>query len=160
MNSRVKFAIVFTVGLAFVLVAAGISRDNTVFLPLALLLILFFAVFLYSLMTGIGGIYSICLGQPPVILLAMVNPVFSLGGELMVIVLGWGTEVRTWSTGEGYLVPGFLIAAGIIGTVLLIPAHVGSFPPLVLVLALAGTGVLLLNEQRITLRFKGGKDET
>jgi hypothetical protein len=160
MNSRVKFGIVFTAGLAFVLVAAGVSRGNTVFYPLAGLLILFFAVFLYSMKTGLGGVYSICLGQPPVILLSMVNPAFSLAGELVVIALGWGIEVRTWSAGEGYLVLGFLLAAGIVGTVLLIPAQVGLFPPLVLVLALAGTGVLVLNEQRITLMFKGGKDET
>lgn len=160
MNPRVKSVIILTAGLAFVLVAAGLSRENTVFLPLAGLLTLFFAVFLYSMKNGLGGVYSICLGQPPVILLAMVNPAFSLAGEIIVIGLGWGIEVRTWSAEEGYLVFGFLLAAGIIGTVLLVPIHVGLIPPLVLVLALAGTGILLLNEQRISLMFKGGKDET
>jgi hypothetical protein len=160
MNSRAKNTIILIVGLMFVLAAAAVSRESTVFLPLAGLLIFFYAVFLYSTKTGLGAVYAVCLGQPPVVLLAMVNPAFSLAGELMVIGLAWAIEVRSWSAGEGYLLLGFLLAAGIIGSVLLIPAHAGLFPPLVLALALAGTGVLLLNEQRIMLRFKGGKDET
>ncbi len=146
-------------GLVFVVAAAGVSFGNAVFLPMIALLVLFLAIFLFSVNKGMGGVYSICLGQPPVILLSMVDPFFSLAGELTVIGLGVGIEVRTWSAGERYLLLGFMLAAGAIGTALLLPAHVGLLPPLVLVLAAAGTGLLLLNEQRINLRFKGGDDE-
>jgi len=123
------------------------------------LLVLFLAIFLFSMNKGLGGVYSLCLGQPPVILLSMVDPFFSLAGELTVIALGVGIEVRTWSTRERYLLLGFMLAAAVIGTTLLLPAHVGLLPLLVLVLAAGGAGLLLLNEQRINLRFKRGDDE-
>jgi len=156
MNSRQRFVLASGACLTFVLVAGGVSLENAVFLPIMGLLVMFLAIFLYSLKKGLGGVYSICLGQPPVILLAMVDPFFSLAGELTVIGLGVGIEVRTWSTGEKYLLLGFMLAAGVIGTALLLPAHVGLLPPVVLVLAAGGAGLLLMNEQRINLMFKGG----
>jgi len=156
MNSRQRFVLASGACLTFVLVAGGVSLENAVFLPIMGLLVMFLAIFLYYLKKGLGGVYSICLGQPPVILLAMVDPFFSLAGELTVIGLGVGIEVRTWSTGEKYLLLGFMLAAGVIGTALLLPAHVGLLPPVVLVLAAGGAGLLLMNEQRINLMFKGG----
>jgi hypothetical protein len=160
MNSGKRFILASAGGLVFIVAAAGVSWGNAVFLPVIGLLVFFLAIFLYSVKKGLGGVYSICLGQPPVILLSMVDPFLSLAGELTVIGLGVGIEVRTWSRGERYLLLGFMLAAGVIGTALLLPAHVGLLPPLVLVLAAGGAGLLLLNEQRINLRFKGGDNES
>jgi hypothetical protein len=160
MNSGKRLILASAGGLVFVVAAAGVSWGNAVFLPVIGLLVFFLAIFLYSVKKGLGGVYSICLGQPPVILLSMVDPFLSLAGELTVIGLGVGIEVRTWSRGERYLLLVFMLAAGVIGTVLLLPAHVGPLPPLVLVLAAGGAGFLLLNEQRINLRFKGGDNES
>jgi hypothetical protein len=159
MTIRRRSVLIIAAGMAFTLMAMGVSRESAVLLPMTGLLVLFLAILLYSQKKGLGGVYSICLGQPPVVLLAMVNPVFSLVGELVVIGLGVGTEIRTWSAGEGYLLLGFLLAAGIAGAGLLLPVHAGPWPLLVLALALAGTGLVLLNEQRINLRFKGGNNE-
>jgi hypothetical protein len=160
MNSRQRLTLASAGGLAFVVAATGVSWGNAVFLPVIGLLVFFLAIFLYSVKKGLGGVYSICLGQPPVILLSMVDPFLSLAGELTVIGLGVGIEVRTWSRGERYLLLVFMLAAGGIGTALLLPAHVGLLPPIVLVLAAGGAGLLILNEQRINLRFKGRDDES
>ena len=160
MNSRQRLTLASAGGLVFVVAATGVSWGNAVFLPMIILLVLFLAIFLFSMNKGLGGVYSICLGQPPVIMLSMVDPFFSLAGELTVIGLGVGIEVHTWSIGEKYLLLGFMLAAGVIGSALLLPAHVGLLPPLVLVLAAGGAGLLILNEQRINLRFKGRDDES
>ncbi|MBP1928075.1 hypothetical protein J2741_000622 [Methanolinea mesophila] len=155
MISRWRLGVTVVAGLAFVASGVAVSWNNQAFLLIAGLLVLYLAVLLASVRKDLGGVYPVCAGQPPVILLAAISPIFSLAGELLVIGLGVGIELRAWSAREGYLLLGSLVAAGIAGMVLMIPVHAGLLPLLVLVLAGAGTGLLLLNEQRINLVFRG-----